>query len=123
LAKIQGIEERMLSRNGEALLQVIAKAKATDPDGWPTRSKSRRLTPEQDAVVDLLMAVVRLRGNEHDVSPALLASRKQLEALVAGDEECPVLHGWRASLAGDDLRAVLSGEKGVRVMDGQLLVE
>jgi ribonuclease D len=113
----------MLSRNGEALLKVIAEARATDPNNWPTRSKSQRLSPEQDAVVDLLMAVVRLRGNEHDVSPALLASRKQLETLVTGDDECAVLHGWRASLAGDDLRSVLAGEKGVRVMDGQLVVE
>ena len=122
LAKIRGIEERLLSKHGEALLKVIADAKATDPDTWPTRSKSQRLTAEQDAVVDLLMAVVRLRGNEHDVSPSLLASRKQLEALVLGDEESPVLHGWRAGLAGRDLRAVLSGEKAVRVVDGQMVV-
>lgn len=122
LAKIRGIEERMLSRNGEALLKVIAEAKATDPEGWPRPRKSRRLSSEQDAVVDLLMAVLRLRGNEHDVSPALLASRKQLEALVLGDEESPVLHGWRAGLAGHDLQAVLSGEKAVRVVSGQLVV-
>jgi ribonuclease D len=122
LAKIRGIEERDLSRHGEALLKVIADAKATDPATWPTRSKSQRLTAEQDAVVDLLMAVIRLRGNEHDVSPSLLASRKQLEALVLGDEESPVLHGWRAGLAGRDLQAVLSGEKSVRVVDGRMVV-
>jgi ribonuclease D len=122
LAKIRGIEERLLSKHGEALLKVIADAKATDPDTWPTRSKSQRLTAEQDAVVDLLLAVLRLRGNEHDVSPSLLASRKQLEALVLGDEESPVLHGWRAGLAGRDLQAVLSGEKSVRVVDDQMVV-
>lgn len=122
LAKIRGIEERLLSKHGETLLKVIADARATDPDTWPTRSKSQRPTAEQDAVVDLLMAVVRLRGNEHDVSPSLLASRKQLEALVLGDEESPVLHGWRAGLAGRDLQAVLSGEKAVRVVDGQMVV-
>lgn len=122
LAKIRGIEERALSKSGDALLQVIAEAKATDSEGWPTRSKSQRLNTEQDAVVDLLMAVLRLRGNEHDVSPALLASRKQLETLVAGDTQSPVLHGWRAGLAGNDLQAVLSGEKTVRVADGALIV-
>jgi ribonuclease D len=122
LAKIRGLEERLLSKHGEALLKVIADAKATDPDTWPTRSKSQRLTAEQDAVVDLLLAVLRLRGNEHDVSPSLLASRKQLEALVLGDEESPVLHGWRAGLAGRDLQAVLSGEKSVRVVDDQMVV-
>lgn len=122
MAKIRGIEERDLKRHGEVLLKVIAEARATDPASWPTRPKSQRLAPEQDAVVDLLMAVLRLRGNEHDVSPALLASRKQLEALLVGDEESPLLHGWRAVLVGNELQAVLSGEKVVRVADGQLLV-
>ena len=122
LAKIRGIEERDLNRHGATLLKVIAEARATDPEGWPKPTKSRRLSAEQDSVVDLLMAVLRLRGNEHDVSPALLASRKQLEAMVAGDEESPVLHGWRAGLAGNDLQAVLSGEKTVRVVEGKLVV-
>lgn len=122
LSKIRGIEERDLNRHGATLLKVIAEARDTDPEGWPKPKKSRRLSPEQDAVVDLLMAVLRLRGNEHDVSPALLASRKQLEGLVAGDEQSPVLHGWRAGLAGNDLQAVLSGEKTVRVVEGKLVV-
>lgn len=122
LKKIRGIEERLLNRHGDALLNVIAAAKATDSAGWPTKSKGRRLTSEQDAVVDLLMAVLRLRGNENDVSPALLASRKQLEALVAGESDVPVLSGWRAELAGHDLQAVLAGEKPVRVVDGALVV-
>lgn len=120
LAKIRGVEDRLLNQQGEKLLQVIAEAKATDPQGWPVRAQSQRLAPEQDAVVDLLMAVLRLRGNEHDVSPALLANRKELESLVAGNEESPVLHGWRAGLVGHDLQAVLAGEKCVRVTDGRL---
>ncbi|MBL1277689.1 MAG: ribonuclease D [Ectothiorhodospiraceae bacterium] len=122
LAKIRGLEERLLSRHGEVLLQVIVAAKATDPESWPTRSQSRRLDTGQEAVVDLLMAVLRMRGNEHDVSPALLASRKQLETLVLGDEDSPVLHGWRAGLAGQDLQAVLAGEKVLRVVDGKLSI-
>ncbi len=120
LAKIRGVEERLLSRHGNTLLKVIAEAKDTDSSGWPTKSKSPRLATEQDAVVDLLMAVLRFRGNQHDVSPTLLASRKQLEALVAGDMDSAVLHGWRAELAGHDLQAVLAGTMVVRVINGEL---
>jgi len=120
LAKIRGIEDRLLSRHGETLLKVISEAKATDSADWPAKSKSQRLDAGQDAVVDLLMAVLRLRGNQHDVSPALLASRKQLEALVAGDMDSTVLHGWRAELAGHDLQAVLTGTVTVGMVDGEL---
>ena len=123
LAKIRGLEERFLNQQGEKVLRVIAEAKATDPQGWPVRAQSQRLAPEQEAVVDLLMAVLRLRGNEHDVSPALLASRKVLESLVAGNEQCPVLHGWRAGLVGHDLQAVLAGDKCVRVVEGRLALQ
>ncbi|HEC18756.1 MAG TPA: ribonuclease D [Gammaproteobacteria bacterium] len=122
LAKIRGIEERLLKRHGEALLQVIAEARASDPAGWPQKPQGRRLNPEQEAVVDMLMAVLRLRGLAHDVSPALLAGRKQVEALVAGDTDLPVLHGWRAELVGHDLQAVLAGEKVLRVVQGRVEV-
>ena len=122
LGKIRGLEERILNRHGTTLLQVIVASKATDPEGWPSRSQSRQLATGQDAVVDMLMAVLRLRGNEHDVSPALLASRKQLEALVLGDDDCPVLHGWRLGLAGQDLQAVLAGEKVLQVVEGKLSI-
>ena len=120
LTKIRGIEERLLSRHGENLLKVIAEAKATDSASWPTKSKNQRLVADQEAVVDLLMAVLRLRGNQHDVSPALLASRKQLETLVTGDADGAVLHGWRAELVGHDLQAVLAGRAMLRVVDGGL---
>jgi ribonuclease D len=120
LAKIRGVEERLLSRHGEALLQLVVDAKATDPEGWPARKQNRRLNTEQDAVVDLLMAVLRLRGHQHDVSPALLASRKQLELLVGGETLSPVLQGWRAGLVGNDIEAVLAGRMTVCVSDGQL---
>jgi ribonuclease D len=122
LAKIRGIEERLLKRHGDALLQVIAAAKASDPAAWPAKKQGRRLSSEQDAVVDLLMAVLRLRGTENEVSPALLANRKQLEALVAGETDVPVLHGWRAELAGHDLQAMLAGEKSAKVVGGELQV-
>jgi ribonuclease D len=122
LEKIRGLEHRLITRHGEALLQMIRKGRASDPQGWPMRSAGCRLLPTQDALVDLLMAVLRIRGAEHEVSPALLASRKELEALVLGDTDCPVLHGWRGELAGRDLQAVLAGEQALRVVDGRLSV-
>lgn len=121
LEKIRGLEHRLITRHGEALLQVIRQGRASDSQSWPVRSAGRRLLPAQEALVDLLMAVLRVRGAEHEVSPALLAGRKELEALVLGDTDCPVLHGWRGELAGRDLRAVLAGEQTLRVADGRLI--
>lgn len=123
LEKIRGLEGKILHQHGDDLLKVIADEQASDSSAWPTRPSSRRLTPAQDALVDLLMAVVRIRGAENEVSPGLLANRKAVESLVAGEVGVSVLHGWRAELAGHDLQAILAGERLLRVENGQLVIE
>jgi ribonuclease D len=123
LEKIRGLEGKILHQHGDDLLKVIADEQASDSSAWPTRPSSRRLTPAQDALVDLLMAVVRIRGAENEVSPGLLANRKAVESLVAGEVGASVLHGWRAELAGHDLQAILAGERLLRVENGQLVIE
>jgi ribonuclease D len=131
LEKVRGVEGKLLSQQGQALLAVIAREKASDPAHWPHRPSGHKLTPAQDAVVDVLTAVVRSRGAEHEVSAALLANRKALEAVVADTDSAegltpsdhPLLHGWRAELAGHDVQAVLAGERLLRVRDGRLSIE
>jgi ribonuclease D len=131
LEQIRGIEGKLLSQHGEALLAIIAEEKASDPAHWPRRPGMRKLTPAQDAIVDVLMAVVRSRGAQHEVSAALLATRKALEALVAdsasGEGLTPgdhsLLHGWRGELAGHDVQSVLAGERKLLIRDGQLCIE
>jgi len=123
LDQIRGLEGRTLERHGEKLLSLVEQACQLPGEAWPQRPKATRLTPQQDAVVDLMMAIVRTRGAEHDVSTALLGNRKALEALVAGAEDSPLLQGWRALLVGRDLQALLAGERSLRVAEGQLVIE
>jgi len=123
LGQIRGLEGRSLERHGEKLLSLVEQACQLPREAWPQRPKATRLTPQQDAVVDLMMAIVRTRGAEHDVSTALLGNRKALEALVAGVEDSPLLQGWRALLVGRDLQALLAGEQSLRVADGRVVIE
>lgn len=123
LRGIRGLEEKTLRRHGEALLQLVAQSRALPKEAWPKRPPIIRATPEQDAVVDLMMAVVRARGAEHGVSPSLLGSRKSLEALLVGVEDSPLLQGWRALLVGRELQALLAGERSLRVADGRLVID
>lgn len=121
LEKIRDLESKTLQRHGDTLLTVIRQAKETPESQWPSRPEYLRLEPVQEGVVDLLMALLRTRGVENDVSPHLLASRGELEALVAGDRECNVLHGWRGEVVGAELLAVLNGEAAVRVSGGRVV--
>ncbi len=123
LGQIRGLEGRTLERYGEKLLSLVEQACQLPREAWPQRSKVARLTPQQDAVVDLMMAIVRTRGAEHDVSTALLGNRKALEALVAGAEDSLLLQGWRALLVGRELQALMAGERSLRVVDRRVVVE
>lgn len=119
LERMRGITPAVLRHSGQILLQIIAQARQAPEAEWPRLPAIRHLSVEQDAITDLLMAVVRLAGERHDVSPATLAARKDLEKLVAGERDVDLLGGWRRQLAGEDVLAVLEGRTDFGVRDGR----
>lgn len=116
-------QKGQLGRHGAATLDVISKALLEPESTWPEPLARRLLTPEQEATVDMLMALTRRQGALHEVSPAAIATRSVLERLVLGDTDVPVLHGWRAQIAGRVLQEMLSGELRIGVLDGALRIE
>jgi ribonuclease D len=120
LGKIRGLSERVVSKNGEQLLGLVAEAREREPDPLPASGPKKRLKPEQDALVDAMQAVVRLCALENSLNPAVLASRKQLESLVTGSRDSGVMQGWRRKLAGERLQAMLDGELVLKVSGGKL---
>jgi ribonuclease D len=117
---IRGLEPGLIKRHGDTLLELIATARTEPPEHWPSPSPRLQLSPEQEALVEAMLAVVRLRGSQKGVSPQTLASRKDLERLVAGDPDIPLLQGWRAALAGQEVQALLQGRLRLEVNEGEL---
>jgi ribonuclease D len=122
LGKIRGLNERLVNTTGKELVALIAQAAGKPPVPAPDSGARLRLTPAQDAVVDVMMAVVRVSGEENGMNPAVLASRKQLERLVLGDTGIEVMQGWRGKLVGERLQALLAGELCISVKDGLLVL-
>ncbi len=56
----------------------------------------------------------------HEVSPGNLAGRKELEKLLSGNSDIPLMHGWRAALAGNEIKAYLAGQTQLAVRNGML---
>ncbi len=123
LARIRGLEKGVLDRYGKLWLELVAAARQLPKEQWPQLQTPPRLTPEQDALLDAMMALLRLRSMQHKVSPATLGSRRELERLLQGDADCSLLHGWRAQLIGHDLQGLLRGDMALRVVGGQLTAE
>lgn len=121
LGKLRGLGDRLLDKFGEQLVALVVNAAGVKPQAFPGSEERVRLTPAQDALVDVMMALVRLGGARHALNPAMLASRKDLEKLALGAADADVLHGWRRKLVGEQLQALLAGELGVAVRDGELV--
>lgn len=119
LGRLRGLDGERRRRYGEALLAVIAKARETPADEWPTPERSQSLSSEQDALLDALLAIVKLCAAEHQVSSGSLAGRRELEQLVQGGD-IALLHGWRKALAGDAVQHFLAGESHLAMGDDGL---
>ena len=107
LAAIRGVGESLTKRHGAELMKMLGDGNAA---AAPERERSApALTTRQDALVDALSAIVRLKAAEGQVSAASLANRSELERLVRGERELEVLKDWRLKLAGQALLDFLAG--------------
>jgi ribonuclease D len=111
LAGIRGINERVVNRYGAVLCQLVTAAKNRAPMSLNEKNRPAKKTQQQEAILDILTALVRIRAEENSLNPVILATRKDLEVLMFNDDdECPLLHGWRFKMAGRELLGLLKGE-------------
>jgi ribonuclease D len=120
LGKIRGLEENARRRMGDELLEHIEAALAEPESSWPAPEPRLALTPEQDAVADALMALLRTSAEEAQISASAIATRKDIERLAAGERDLELLRGWRGRLVGERLLALIEGRLTLRVEAGRL---
>ncbi len=123
LRKMRGLEPQMLKRLGGEILGQVTKTRGLPEADWPTLGYRFTPTPAQEALIDAMMAMVRQCGLQNSVSPSALASRRDLEQLIAGKSEQPLLHGWRGKLVGRSLQAFLRGEVEIKVVQQTLSID
>ncbi len=110
-----------LDREGETLIRLIGEGAEMPREQWPSdKGRPTPLNAQQEAMVDLLSAALRLIADQHQLSPMAIATRKELEKFLRGEPDCILLEGWRHSLAGEALAAVMRGERGLELHHGVL---
>lgn len=119
LASLRSVKRQAVKDYGVEILALIRQAEtAPAPDAEPADERAGPLEARQEALVDIMMALVRLRGAENAINPALLASRDELARLILGQADVELLHGWKKNLIGDDLLRLLQGRLRLRVEHG-----
>ena len=124
LAGIRGVSDKIGRGAQKGVIEAVERGLATPDSELPTIAKRRRVQGDVDGAVDLMIALVRARAREHGVAMPLLASRDDLARLAGGEREAsPLLEGWRRTMVGDELLALLDGTLTMRLDDGNLVIE
>ncbi|WP_293648226.1 ribonuclease D [Thiolapillus sp.] len=119
LERVRGVDAGFVRKNGDAILELIEKARQLPKEQLPRDKRpASRPTPRQEATLDLLGAALRLIAVEAGLSPQVIASRKDLLALLNREDNCALLRGWRKSLAGEPLQELVEGKRQVVVEQG-----
>lgn len=120
LTAIRGMTDAVINKHGATILQSVNKALSLPESQWPELHKRRQLTKDQEALVDSLMAIVKLKANEHTLNVSAITSRNDLESLADNDQQVAIMTGWRRELVGNTLLAFIRGEIALRYQNGQL---
>jgi ribonuclease D len=122
LAAVRGLSQKVLERYGEALLALVRDAAGGTPQPLPGRGRRERTTVAEEALADYLQAALRVLAAEHDINGSIIASRKDLLALIRNDNT-PLLKGWRRKIAGDALLSLCDGQRRLTVRDRQIEID
>jgi len=126
LEQIRGIHPSGIRRRGAAILEAIAAGMSAEP--IPREEPRGRSDPEDAPLIVLAEALLRARALDAALAYELIASRGELELIVAAarrgepEPEVRTLEGWRSELVGADLRDLLAGRKSVSVGPDRRLV-
>lgn len=66
------------------------------------------------------MALVRKFCSEQSIAPIIVASRKDIEKMVSGETDLPILQGWRNEIVGHHLTDFLDGKLAITADTNQL---
>jgi ribonuclease D len=104
MEEVDGLNPKVMQRIGKQLLKVVEQVSA---DHYEPLVPAE-LDADQRGQAKRLMARLREIGEVQNIAPSLMANRSVIERLVAGERDFPILEGWRAQVAGDELLGMLN---------------
>ncbi|HWW19411.1 MAG TPA: ribonuclease D [Steroidobacteraceae bacterium] len=105
LGRIEELPEGVRTHSGPELLAVIADLQL--PAQLPPLPRRTRREPAENDRVRKLAQVTQQAGRELGIAPEILATRRELERLVAGARDGAPMSGWRQAVIGNRLLQAL----------------
>ncbi|MCW5771107.1 MAG: ribonuclease D [Rhodospirillaceae bacterium] len=111
LAHTRGLSEGMArGKVGTELLAAIETGLAVPESEAPRMSERPEMPRSNGPVAELLRVLLKMRAEEHNVAPRLIADSEDLDRLAAEDApDVPAMTGWRRDIFGEDALALKQG--------------
>ncbi|MBF8291213.1 MAG: Ribonuclease [Steroidobacteraceae bacterium] len=105
LLRIAGVSRAAADRVGGEILKALADESGVTDN--LIADDGSRASPEQLRQLKTLQQRLLTIAGELEIQPEVLATRRDLTALVRGERELPILSGWRRAVVGEPLLAAL----------------
>jgi ribonuclease D len=121
VAQIRGVHQSIVKRRGAAIIEAIAAGLQDEP--IPREEHRGRSEPGDAPLIALAEALLRARAMAAGLAYELIASRSELEQIIAAarrsepEPDVRTLSGWRRELVGDDMGDLLAGRTALAVGD------
>ena len=123
LARVRAISQKLAEGEmGRAILKVIQHALSLGKENYPSAPKHVEKPIGIAPLMDLLKVLLKMRCEQSGVAQKLVATVGDLERFAAGDEDSPLLSGWRRELFGELALALTDGRVALTAMNGQIQV-
>ncbi len=127
LWQIRGVNPGGLRGRGRELLDAVRRGGELPPRASLQHARPPAPDPNDAPLIALAEALLRARAREARLAYELLATRADLQAIVAAERrgaeaDVRTLRGWRRELVGEELLQLLGGELSLSVSEGKLRV-
>jgi ribonuclease D len=129
LANIRGVTQPIVKRSGAEIVERVRAGGTSEVTFLRPPERSRPPDPADAPIVALAEALARSKAREAGLAYELVASRSDLQAVVAAkrlaeaEPTVRLLSGWRRELVGEQVLRLLDGELKLSVTGGRLHVE
>ncbi len=100
-----------------ALTECIHEAQQIPRELWPTHLPRGGYNEQQLEAIAAMLELVNVRATQTNIAPTLLATRRDVERLVAGDQTGIVMQGFRREVIGKPLLEILVKKSLLSVAD------
>ena len=103
LCKVENLPNSLIERSSHEILALLNKASVENSEYLA----KPRFNEQQKRTLNLLSNIIKKKSAELNITPEVLASKKELTALINGNCNGRVMRGWRKKIIGDELTTLI----------------